>query len=127
MLLKLSSRPANAMAKASASSTTVMFTKVASLITSITVKANLPTRMVATTMVTGETVLQLAKLPKFILLVMSTKVTLSRESLTVKENASTRTVTDMLVLGKQTLLLVTVFFITQMETFILVTGMLTKR
>lgn len=91
------------------------------------VRASLLTKMVDITMVTGEMALLLEKLKRCSRLMMFTSEILSTENLTDMVSVHTRTATDMLVLGRQTPLLVTVFFITVMDQFSLVTLTLTKK
>jgi len=100
--------------------------KAVSRTTSITVKANLPTRKVATTTVTGKMVSPQVTQRRCSNLKISTRESSSRESLMVTVNASTRTVTDTKATGRLTLLMARVLFTTRPVLSTLVPGKRTR-
>lgn len=100
----LNSSMASAMAKENATSTTETSIKAVLRTTFTTVRANLSTKLVATTTETGQMASQLVKASKLTRVVMCTRVILSKESLMDMANATTPTETNTTVSGKLTLL-----------------------
>lgn len=117
----------NATVKESASSTTVTFMRVASLIIITTAKVSLPIKQAVTTQVNGKMVLLLAKEPKFSNPVTTIPVTLSRVNLMAMVNALTRVAINTLVNGNRILLLVKESLPMLMVLFTMVTGMLVRK